>query len=336
MKFGSFDTAKEVLVIAEIGNNHEGNYALAEEMIGKAADAGAGAVKFQTIRTEHLVNVQNAERYAKLKGFELSFDEFKRLGQHAHNAGILFMSTPFDLESAKFLGTIVDGIKISSGDNTFYPLIAEAARTAKPLLISMGLANVEQISKAKNLVESTWRENEINQEMAILHCVSAYPTPLDQANLSSIGHLREIFDCTIGYSDHTLGIDAALIAVALGARVIEKHFTLDTNYSDFRDHQLSADPKALKDLVSKIRDTEAMLGAPDISIQNDEKEGMLAYRRSIVAAHDLAAGTVLQANDITWVRPGTGLNPGEEGLVLGRTLKHAVVHGHQFSMDDVT
>jgi len=335
MKIGTFDATNAVLVIAEIGNNHEGSYSLAEEMVGKAIDAGADAVKFQTIKTEHLVSTENPERFAKLKGFELTYNEFERLAGYTHQASSLFISTPFDLESAQFLGTIVDGIKIASGDNTFYPLIEEAARTAKPLLISTGLADMKQISKAKDLVYKTWQENKIDQDLALLHCVSAYPTPPNEANLLTIPYLSERLDCTIGYSDHTLGIDAAVAAVAMGARVIEKHFTLDNNYSDFRDHQLSANPETLKAMVGKIRDMEIMLGTSEALLQDSEKEGVTAYRRSIVAAHNLAAGTTLNITDITWVRPGDGLSPGNEAMILGRQLKQDVSQGYQLNTEDL-
>jgi N,N'-diacetyllegionaminate synthase len=329
MKIGSFDTADNVLVIAEIGNNHEGSYALAEQMVGMAVDAGVGAVKFQTFLTEHYVSAQDAERFARLKGFELSFDEFERLSRYTHEAGILFMSTPFDLESARFLGTIADGIKISSGDNTFYPLIEEAARTAKPILISTGLADINQIALAKELVESTWLENGIDQQIGILHCVSSYPTPSAQANLSAIKHLRETIGGTIGYSDHTLGLEAAVIAVAMGARIIEKHFTLDTNYSDFRDHQLSADPNTMAQMVSRISETSEMMGSGVIGMEDCETPLESAIRRSVAAVDDIPAGTRLEGEHITWTRPGGGLEPGKQDQVLGRRLKKDILQGQQ-------
>ena len=333
MKIGTLDLDQEVLVIAEIGNNHEGDYGLAEEMIGKAVEAGADAVKFQTFRTEHYVSPSETERFARLKGFELTYDQFERLGRHARNAGIMFLSTPFDLESARFLGGIADGIKIASSDNTFYPLIEEAAKTGKPMMVSAGLVGLDEIRTAENLIKGVWKSNGIKQDLAVLHCVSSYPVPADQANLAAIWALKNALDCTIGYSDHFIGIEAAVTAVAMGARIVEKHFTIDNAYSDYRDHQLSADPETLKRLVEKIGETTALMGHGAIGVEQCEKENALALRRSIAAAGDLAAGTVLTMDHITWLRPGDGLVPGEEHLVLGKRLARNLSGGDRVTLD---
>ena len=335
MKIGAFDLDRDVLVVAEIGNNHEGNYGLAEDLIGKAAEAGAGAVKFQTYRTEHYISARDAERFARLKGFELTYDQFERLSRRARDAGLLFLSTPFDVESARFLGGIADGLKIASADNTFYPLLETVARTGKPIIISTGLASPEELRKAAELVEGTWHSLGIDQDLALLHCIAAYPAPTEQANLAAIQTLRESFQRTVGYSDHTIGIEAAALAVALGARIVEKHFTVDNNYSDFRDHQLSADPPTLKRLIERVREAEAMLGSGAIGVQECERAGAKAMRRSIAAARDLDAGTVLGADDLTWVRPGGKLPPGREELVVGRRLARRIAHGEAITLGDL-
>ena len=170
----------------------------------------------------------------------------------------------------------------------------------------------------------------------LLHCVSSYPTPTDDANLSAIRTLRERFGGTVGYSDHTLGIDAAVLSVALGARIVEKHFTLDKNLSDFRDHQLSADPAEMKELVTQVRLANKLIGDGKKSTRPSEEQSRMAMRRSIAAGSDLPAGTVLRLEHLTWVRPGRGIAPGSENLLLGRVLNRAIRQGELLSAEDVS
>lgn len=327
MRIGSFDTDKNILVIAEIGNNHEGSYSLAEEMIGKASEAGVGAVKVQTFRTEHYVSRDDKERFNRLKSFELTFDEFERLSKVAVSEGLLFIATPFDLESARFLNTIVSAYKISSGDNNFYPLMKTVSQTGKPIIMSSGLADLAQICYSKALIENVWRESGIKQDLAVLHCVSSYPVEPYEANLAVIRYLKEELKCTIGYSDHTSGIDAAALSAALGARIIEKHFTIDKNYSHFRDHQLSADPKEMKELVLKIKEITTLLGKEKKTLQDSEKASLKLLRRTIAASRDLPDGVVIGGDDITWIRSASGLPPGSEHLIIGRKLNQSVKMG---------
>ena len=333
MKVGSFDTDDRVLVVAEIGNNHEGDVGVARELVERAAAAGADAVKFQTFRTEHYVSRLDAERFARLERFRLTLDEFADLARLSHDRRLLFVSTPFDLESAVFLGGIADAIKIASGDNDFAPLLVRAAHTHLPMIVSTGLAEIETIRQTAQLVRDEWGGKDYG--LAVLHCVSAYPVPAAEAHLRAISSLASELDCVVGYSDHTDGIDAAPLAVALGARVIEKHFTLDKQYTEFRDHQLSADPAELVEIVRRIRLAETLLGVAGKQVQPSERPGLVALRRSVAALHDLSDGHVLNAGDLTWVRPGGGLRPGEENWLIGRTLRRAVVAGEQLAVDDV-
>jgi N,N'-diacetyllegionaminate synthase len=323
----SINTDEDIMIIAEIGNNHEGNYKLAEEMIGMAADAGADAVKFQTFKTEYYISRSDEARFNRLKSFELNKEEFHSLSKVAKDKGLLFLSTPFDLESVDVLENIVDAYKISSGDNNFYPLIEAVAAKKKPVLLSGGLADVTQLSYSKSLIERTWSELSVNPGLALLHCVSSYPVPPEETNLSSIGFLADKMECDIGYSDHALGIQACIVAVALGARIIEKHFTIDKNYSDFRDHQLSADPSDMKQLVDEIRNTQILMGSRQKIMQNSEKGSATAMRRSIATKRNLVAGESLTMSDITWIRPGDGIPPGAESLILGRKLTQNVSEG---------
>lgn len=333
MRIADRDLNRDVLIVAEIGNNHEGSRALAEEMIGRAAAAGADAVKFQTFRTEHYVSRRDEARFHRLKSFELSCADFERLAGVTRAANVLFLSTPFDIESARFLDGLVPAFKIASGDNTFYPLLEAVAGFGKPILLSAGLADLSELRRAKALIEQVWQRNGVRQELAVLHCVTSYPVPPAEANLAAIGRLRQESGCTVGYSDHTIGIEAAVLAVALGARVIEKHFTLDKHYSDFRDHQLSADPAELAELVRRVREAVAMLGCGEKVPQACEKANFVAARRSVAVRRDMPAGAGIAWDDLTWVRPGGGVPPGDERRVLGRVLRQAVQAGDILTLD---
>ena len=327
MKIGPLDTAARTIVVAEIGNNHEGDCDLAEEMIHLAAEAGADAVKFQTIRAEHLVRPQDRARFEQLKKFELGDQEFGMLAEVAASCGVIFLSTPFCIGSAEFLNNLVPAFKIASGDNTFWPLIKAVAGFGKPIILSGGLASLEDLKRTKSFVERAWEEAGVESELAVLHCVSSYPTARGEANLGAIGTLRGELKCEVGYSDHTLGIDAASLSVALGATIVEKHFTVDKHHSDFRDHRLAADPGEMKALVERIRETEELLGTGEKVPQESEKNVVDQIRRSIVAVSDLKAGHRLTIDDITWVRPAHGLPPGQENDILDRVLASDVAAG---------
>jgi len=238
----------------------------------------------------------------------------------------LFLSTPFDIASARFLAPLVPAFKIASGDNNFFPLIDVIARTGKPIILSAGMSELDDIRKTKESIEAVWAETGVSPGLAVLHCVVSYPTAAPDANLAAIRQLASL-GVTVGYSDHTLGIDAAVLSVALGARIIEKHFTIDKRHSDFRDHQLSADAADLKELVNRVRQAEQMLGSEAKRILDVEKNLVVAARRSIVAARDLPSGTVLAWGDLEWLRPAGGLPPGSENDLLGRQLVCNVAKG---------
>jgi N,N'-diacetyllegionaminate synthase len=335
MKIGSFDTDRAVLVVAEIGNNHEGNVELATEMVRQAARCGVGAVKFQTVRAIQLVRRSETARFERLTRFELSERQFAALSDLAHELGLLFVSTPLSLEAADFLEPLLDAYKIASGDNDFFPLMEKVARTGKPVVVSTGVSDIAQIDATVQFLRSQWAARGISGELGLLHCVSSYPTPPEQANLRSVPFLAERYGCTIGYSDHTLGTEAAVLAVAAGARIIEKHFTLDKHQSDFRDHQLSADPAEMTELVRRVREAETLLGSWGKSVQPCEAASQTAIRRSIAAARDLKSGTALAAGDLKWIRPGDGLRPGNEAQLIGRRLKRDLGEDDAISLGDV-
>lgn len=326
MKIGPHDLDRDVFVIAEIGNNHEGDCALAEELIRLAATAGANAVKFQTIVPEKLVSAADVDRVQQLKRFQLSPEQFERLALVAERNGVLFLSTPFDLDSARFLDRLVPAFKIASGDNNFFPLLDTIARTGKPIILSAGLLELDEVRRSKEFIEGVWRRYGLLSGLAVLHCVVSYPTPPEQANLLAIRELAAL-GVPVGYSDHTLGIDACVLAVALGARIVEKHFTISKTHSSFRDHQLSADPNELADLVRRVREASRLLGDGRKQPQPNELTNLQRVRRSVVAARDLEAGTPITWDDLAWVRPGGGLSPGNEAELLDRILVRTVRRG---------
>lgn len=335
MKIQSFDTSRDVLVVAEIGNNHEGDVDVARQLVHRAAECGAHAVKFQTYRTELFVAPHDEARFQRMKSFELSPDEYRELHALAKSLGLLFISTPLDVQSAAFLAELVDCFKIASGDNNFFPLIESVCATGKPLIVSTGVSGLGQVAAAVRFVEKCWQTRNIDGQLAVLHCVSNYPVEPKDANLSAIRVLRERLRCEIGYSDHTLGIDACLAAVALGARIVEKHFTLDTNYSDFRDHHMAADPCELTQLVDRIRTVSLMLGTGEKKVGLSELGMEPLIRRSIVAAKNLPDGHLLSRDDLTWLRPGNGLPPGQEEQLVGHVLKRPVTMGQTIQLADV-
>jgi sialic acid synthase SpsE len=335
MKIGKFDLSNKVLVVAEIGNNHEGRIEVAEELVRQAASCGVDAVKFQTFRTQFYVSPEDTVRFERLKSFELTINEFEQLSRLAHTFGLMFISTPFDLESAASINSIVDAYKIASGDNTFWPLISQVAGTGKPIIISAGLSDLEQVKQIVDYLRRVWSEKKIAGEMSVLHCVSSYPTPPEQANLRAIPLLAHKLDVQVGYSDHTMGIEACVMAVALGAKIIEKHFTLNKSFSDFRDHLLSADPEEMKELVQRIRRVEVLLGKVEKSIQACEQSVLVDLRRSVVAAGDLSQGHEIQLADLTWTRPGGGVEPGREELLVGKRLRRPLQFGEKLYPRDL-
>ena len=335
MIIGKLDTEARVVLVAEIGNNHEGSFSVAKEMITAAGDSGVDAVKFQTFRTEDYVSGADTERFDRLKSFELTIDEFAELSVHARELGLAYLSTPFDLRSVEGLIPHVDAFKVASGDNDFVPLLRSVCATGKPLVVSTGLTDLELCKRIAELVHREWGSRGHQGELALLHCVSAYPALPEFANVRAITSLQSIPECEIGYSDHTLGITACLGAVALGARLIEKHFTLDKDYSSFRDHQISADPTEMRKLAGAIREMEEVMGDGEKSVAPCEREAALSIRRSIAAARDLPEGYRIESDDLTWLRPRNGSLPGQEELLIGNSTTRAVERGEPFTEEMV-
>lgn len=321
MKIKNFDLNKKILIIAEIGNNHEGNLTLAKKMIKLAKKSGADAVKFQTFNTSDYVSeIIDPSRFEMLSRFEFKFDQFKSLKEYANKLGLIFISTPFDINSARNLSSIVDAFKISSSDLNFFKLIDVVCEYNKTIILSTGLAGLLEIKKTLNYIQK-YRSLD---KVALLHCVSKYPTPNNEANLNNILSLKKLVN-TIGYSDHTIGIDAPLCSIPLGARIIEKHFTIDNNFSNFRDHKIALNPHDFSEMVNKIRIYEDLLNNKNFKPSNVKKSYLL--KRSIALNKNLPKNSVLTVKDITWVRPGIGHAPGNERKFLGKKINKNIKKG---------
>ncbi len=313
-----------VYIIAEAGVNHNGSFELACRLVDAAKAAGADCIKFQTFRAENLVSrtAQKAD-YQKnttgegsqadmLRKLELPYEAFLALKRYCDHAGIRFLSTPFDIESIEFLNAVdMPFWKIPSGEVTDYPYLAALAKTGKPIVMSTGMCSMEEIREAIRVL----RENG-TQDVSLLHCNTEYPTPFEDVNLRAMQTMRETFHLEVGYSDHTKGIEVPIAAAAMGATVIEKHFTLDRTMEG-PDHAASLEPDELAAMVSSIRHIEQALGTGEKKPSPSEKKNMAVARKSIAAKKDIRAGELLTKDNITTKRPGTGVSPMRWPEVLG-------------------
>ena len=314
----NFKKLKKTFIIAEIGNNHEGSFDAACKLIREAKNAGVDAVKFQTYETNNYVSQIDPKRFKRLKKFELTKENFYKLSLLAKKFNLKFISTPFDINSAVFLNKIVDCFKISSGDNNYYQLIKKVLNFKKNTIISTGLLDYKEIINLYKLIKKIRFDTE---KIAFLYCVSSYPVKEKDANLLSISFLKKKLPLTIGYSDHTQGSQASIAASVIGAKIIEKHFTLDNNYSNFRDHQLSLNPNDMKSLVKSIRSVESMMGIEGKTLQVDEKKNISSMRRSLYSSKILTRNSILISDDIRIVRPFVSLGPSDIKRVVGKKIK---------------
>lgn len=315
---------RRVLIIAEAGVNHNGSFALACKLVDAAKKAGADCIKFQTFKAENLAscNAKKAE-YQKdttgegsqvemLKKLELTYKEFVELKAYCDRVGICFLSTPFDFDSIEFLNTMdMPFWKIPSGEVTNYPYLLALARTEKPVVMSTGMCEISEIEAAINIL----RENG-TKEIKLLHCNTEYPTPFCDVNLKAIQTMKEIFHLEVGYSDHTKGIEVPIAAVAMGATVIEKHFTLDREMEG-PDHRASLEPDELAAMLRAIRNIELAIGTGEKKPSESEKKNMVIARKSIIASKRIKKGEVFTENNLTTKRPGNGISPMKWHEVLG-------------------
>lgn len=333
MKLKNFDLKKKVFIIAEVGNNHEGNFSIAKKLVHLAAKAGADAIKFQTFRTENFIRKKDIKRFKQLKKFELSYEQFKSLKKLAHTKKIKFISTPLDLESTDFLIKNADLIKIASSDNNFFPLIEKVLKSKKSIIISTGMTNASQIKDLTNYIYKVIGKKSAEKRIALLHCVTSYPVEDKFANLRSVEYLIKNSKLTIGYSDHTLGNDACIAAVAMGAKVIEKHFTINKKFSKFRDHALSADYTDLKNIVSRIRKLEKQLGRFNKEIQKPEKKLIKIVRRAAYADRDILPGEKISIKNVKFLRPSLTSNFFYLKKIVGRKIKKTFYKDQKINLD---
>jgi N-acetylneuraminate synthase len=318
-----------VIIIAEAGVNHNGDYELAKKMVVAAKEAGADYVKFQTAipelvmskfapKAEYQLNTTDeAESQLEMaRAIHLTVDKYKPLKAYCEEVGIKFLSTPFDMVSIDVLAELdMDYFKIPSGEITNYPYLKKIGQFGKPVIMSCGMSELDEIAAAINvLVEAGVKRDEI----IILHCNTEYPTPYNDVNLRAMQTIGKELGVKVGYSDHTNGIEVPVAAVALGAEVIEKHFTLD-NTMEGPDHKASLEPDELKAMVDSIRHIEAALGSADKHVTESERKNMIVARKSILAAHEIKAGETFTEENLIVKRPGNGISPMRWNEVIGQT-----------------
>jgi N,N'-diacetyllegionaminate synthase len=325
---GTEEIVMRTLIIAEAGVNHNGDMAMARQLIDVAADAGADLVKFQTFSADRLVTMQakkadyqnrstdaGESQHAMLRRLELTRDMHEALIAHCASRGIRFFSTGFDPGSVDMLAQLgLDCFKIPSGEITNLPYLRHVGRYGKPVILSTGMANLGEIEAALDVLDQAGTPRE---RISVLHCNTEYPTPMVDVNLRAMLAIRDAFGVAVGYSDHTAGIEVAIAAVALGASIIEKHFTLDRNLPG-PDHKASLEPAELKAMVSAIRNIEQALGDGIKRPSASESKNKPIARRSLVAARAIRAGELFSADNLAVKRPGTGLSPMHWDEVIGR------------------
>ena len=314
-----------IKIIAEAGVNHNGSVKLAKQMIEEAAKAGADYIKFQTFKPEKLVSkyAQKADYQKKMTGSQesqlqmleklaLSYDDFVELKKYCEQIGIGFLSTPFDEDSIRFLDSLdMDFWKIPSGEITNYPYLVQIAQTGRDIVLSTGMCEMDEIADAMKVLEENGAGN-----ISLLHCNTEYPTPYEDVNLLAMNQMREVFNKQVGYSDHTVGIEVPIAAVALGAEIIEKHFTLDKNMEG-PDHKASLEPLELSQMICSIRHIDKSLGDGNKKRTASEQHNVVAVRKSIVAKCEIHKGELFTEKNLTVKRPSNGISPMKWNEIIG-------------------
>lgn len=320
---------KKIFIIAEAGVNHNGSLETAMQLIDTAVKAGADAVKFQTFKAENLVckdagkaayQMETTDReesqLAMLKKLELTSDMHEQLMSYCREKEIMFLSTPFDMDSLHYLvGCGMPIVKVPSGEITNYPLLREVGKTERSVILSTGMSTLDEVKAAIAVL----RENG-TREITVLHCNTEYPTPYADVNLKAMLTLKDELGVSVGYSDHTEGIVVPVAAAALGATVIEKHFTLDKTMEG-PDHKASLEPGELREMVSAIRNIEMALGDGRKEPSQSEQKNIAVARKSIVAKRDIAMGEVFSEDNLATKRPGTGISPMNWNEIIGKRAK---------------
>lgn len=322
---------KKIFIIAEAGVNHNGSLLTAKKMIDVAVMSKSDAVKFQTFKAENMVSkfAKKAlyqkrttnpaqSQYEMLKMLEFNFKEYKRLFDYCRKKKIIFISSPFDLESIDLLNRLgVKMFKIPSGEITNLPYLRKIGGLKKKIIMSTGMANLKEIKSALDILISSGTKK---SDMTVLHCNTEYPTPFEDVNLRAMLTIKDKFGVKVGYSDHSLGIEIPIAAASLGAQIIEKHFTLDKNMEG-PDHKVSLDTGELKAMVKAIRNIEKALGDGVKKVSSSELKNIPMARKSIIAARDIKSGEIFTDKNISVKRPGLGINPMKWDEVIGKIAK---------------
>jgi N-acetylneuraminate synthase/N,N'-diacetyllegionaminate synthase len=330
--------------IAEAGVNHNGNVENAKRLVEIAADAGADAVKFQTFRAQELASAAapkakyqqdhtgaDQSQFEMLKGLELSAENFQELEKHAHRKGIIFLSTPFDTESVDMLDHLgVPAFKIPSGEITNWPLLEYIAAKQKPVILSTGMSYLSEVGDAIGVIRAAGCS-----QLAVLHCTSNYPATAASSNLRAMQTISESFDVPTGLSDHTLGMEMAIAAIALGARIIEKHFTLDKSLPG-PDHQASLAPDELRILIHSIREVESGMGDGIKRPTPSEEETRDVTRRSIITHEQILKGTTIERRMLVFKRPGNGIPPSKLAEIVGRKVNRTIPADSKLEFEDLS
>lgn len=320
-----------VYIIAEAGVAHFGSEEKAYRLVDLAAEAGADAVKFQVFDVDALISRELPDWRERLGSRQLPYDAFVRIQRYCAEKGITFFATAHDEPSLDFLATLnVPVYKVGSGEVGNWPFLRRVAGLGKPLIFSTGMYRQAQIEEALAEVAKSG-----HRDVAVLHCVTRYPTPPDEASLGNIGLIRERFGVVTGYSDHTRGFHIPLAAVALGARIIEKHISLDFNVPNAQDWKVSCGPQDLAQFIGQVREIEAALGVRETGPTAGEMESLAWAGKSLVAKRDMPAGTVLTRDDLASKRPGTGISPSAIEQVIGRRLRDAKARDGTIKWEDL-
>lgn len=336
----------KVIIIAEAGVNHNGSLSNAKDLIDIAAEAGADYVKFQTFKAENLVSKEavkanyqiantgeSSSQFDMLKSLEFPYEWHEELKVYASEKGVHFLSTGFDLESIDFLNHLgMDFFKVPSGEITNLQYLERIASYHKPIILSTGMADLQEIREAVAVLEN---EGVKRESLTILHCNTEYPTPMEDVNLLAMRTIKEELGISVGYSDHTLGIEVPIAAVALGATVIEKHFTIRRDMPG-PDHAASLEPAELKAMVAAIRNIEKAISGNGIKEPSkSEKKNIVVARKSIYAKVKMPAGHEVKAADLIMKRPGDGISPMKMNQIVGKVLKHEVEANHKLLLSDL-
>ena len=319
-------------IVAEAGVNHNGDVDLAKKLIAIAKEAGADAVKFQTFRAEELATKSTAgeSHFNMLKRLELSRRDLEVLSAYTHDMGIIFLSSPFDRDSVDFLDVLgVPVFKIASGEITNFPLLKHIAGKGRPIILSTGMSLLEEIRGALAVIRKGGVE-----DIILLHCVTSYPAKIEEMNLKTMATLRNTFKLPVGLSDHSLGVNIPIAAVAMGACLIEKHFTLNKNLPG-PDHGASLEPDELKQMVRSIKDAERAMGNGVKKLTNGEEENKKVARRSIVASVDIPEGTIITDKMLDIKRPGTGIELKDIAKVIGQVSRTNIKKDEPLAWDKV-